>query len=301
MYLDLIKEAEKLAEDGKIEEAIEKYKQAFELDLFNDDYFNYGLLLFENKQFEESLQVFLYLSDENPDYYKYYILGVISSNLKQYADAIKYYQKAIEMNNSFYEGLNNLAAIYDRFDDQELAINLYNKILSYYPDDYITYLNLGSIYEEKNQDTIALEYFEKAYAIDCKARLVNYKLGNLFSKNNDFDLGKKYYQAEIELEDGYIYAYSNLGIIYQEEDGDLDKALQIYHQGLEIDSSVADLWYNIACNFALRKDYQNCYENLKEAINRDYDLLSYSQKDEDLSDFRKTEYFKKIIEETKTS
>ena len=72
----------------------------------------YGLTLFLNENYKEAEEVFgklIILNEQN--YYYYNILGVININQNKYEDAIKYYKKALEINNKYPKCLINYGVL----------------------------------------------------------------------------------------------------------------------------------------------------------------------------------------------
>ena len=72
----------------------------------------YGLTLFLNENYKEAEEVFgklIILNEQN--YYYYNILGVININQNKSEDAIKYYKKALEINNKYPKCLINYGVL----------------------------------------------------------------------------------------------------------------------------------------------------------------------------------------------
>ena len=84
----------------------------------NDETFNetllllYGLILYLNENYIEAKGAFeqlIILNDQN--YFYYNILGAINANQNKYEDAIKYYKKALEINNNYPKCLINYGVL----------------------------------------------------------------------------------------------------------------------------------------------------------------------------------------------
>ena len=72
----------------------------------------YGLILFLNENFIEAEEAFgqlIILNEQN--YFYHNILGVININQNKYEDAIKYYEKALEINNKYPKCLINYGVL----------------------------------------------------------------------------------------------------------------------------------------------------------------------------------------------
>ena len=84
----------------------------------NDETFNetllllYGLILYLNENYIEAEGAFeqlIILNDQN--YFYYNILGAINANQNKYEEAIKYYKKALEINNNYPKCLINYGVL----------------------------------------------------------------------------------------------------------------------------------------------------------------------------------------------
>ena len=84
----------------------------------NDETFNetllllYGLILYLNENYIEAKGAFeqlIILNDQN--YFYYNILGAINANQNKYEEAIKYYKKALEINNNYPKCLINYGVL----------------------------------------------------------------------------------------------------------------------------------------------------------------------------------------------
>ncbi|HON18439.1 MAG TPA: tetratricopeptide repeat protein [Salinivirgaceae bacterium] len=105
-------------------------------------------------------------------------LGLIHKNLKEYENALKYYERSLEIikNNPKmrYEAgycLLNIASLYRDKENLDKAEILYNMALSYFEEFGVKsgiafiYYNLAILRKLKNQKAEALEYFQKSLKI----------------------------------------------------------------------------------------------------------------------------------------
>ncbi|WP_018211976.1 tetratricopeptide repeat protein [Desulfitobacterium hafniense] len=60
------------------------------------------------------------------------------------------------------------------------------------------------------------------------------KLGLVYGKSHDFERAKGCFLKAIELDEGCIHAWNNLGNIAR-QDGDLDQAIRYYQKAVDID------------------------------------------------------------------
>jgi tetratricopeptide (TPR) repeat protein len=71
-------------------------------------------------------------------------IGVAYHHMFALDQARKYYQKALAIDPSYPDALNNLAAVYHGQHDYKQAVRYYKRALKYAPSAAITYCNLGT-------------------------------------------------------------------------------------------------------------------------------------------------------------
>ena len=85
---------------------------------------------------------------------------------KQYAKAIEYYAKAIQLNKADYESFNNRANVYMELGKLDSAYIDYKNVLAIKPVYIVTYDNLGAMFARKNMFDSALYYLNKAIQLN---------------------------------------------------------------------------------------------------------------------------------------
>ena len=90
---------------------------------------------------------------------------------------------------------------------------------------------------------------------------------------------------------GQVHNY--LGIALQEV-GDIEDAYLQFQKSVALDPSIGARHYNLGQYYALLGDPEQASKHLREAIERDPDMLTLLLEDEDLEPFRKTSWFRKL-------
>lgn len=94
------------------------------------------------------------------------------------------------------------------------------------------------------------------------------------------------------------YLHYNLGASYH-NGGDLDKALREYELSVNLNSSLAISYYNIACIYSLRGNIDTSLKALKWSVARGYGTVEQFLSDPELANVRKHEDFVKFINDMK--
>jgi Tfp pilus assembly protein PilF len=86
--------------------------------------------------------------------------------MQQLDQARKYYERAIKMNRSYPEALNNLGTVYYARHSYRRAIRYYEKALRLSPKSASIYSNLGTAYFARKQYQKATDAYQQALALD---------------------------------------------------------------------------------------------------------------------------------------
>jgi tetratricopeptide (TPR) repeat protein len=131
------------------------------------------------KHLEEALRI-------HPGYKNaYLLLGNGSFYLKEYHQAIKFYDQALQLDPAYREAFHNRALAYkdlgrymgETRGDLTGAIEFLEKAYSQLQDDYETNRLLGIAYGNQGQPAKAITYFKKALSIKSDDAWTNYNLG----------------------------------------------------------------------------------------------------------------------------
>ncbi len=118
----------------------------------------------------------------------YLLLGNANNYLKNYEDALVYYQQALQLDPNYREALNNMS---------------------------ITYREAGKYYGEKRGDLQkALQYLHKAYEMRPNEYETLRLLGVAYGQNGDVSKAVAFFQKAVELEPNNADALYNLGSAY---------------------------------------------------------------------------------------
>ena len=118
----------------------------------------YGLILYLNEKYTEAEETFgqlIILNEQN--YFYYNILGVININQNKYEDAIKYYKKALEINNKYPKCLLNYSVLLSNQGKYEESCRCIISALKIFEDIPEGWTQLLSNVIELNKDELICE------------------------------------------------------------------------------------------------------------------------------------------------
>jgi predicted O-linked N-acetylglucosamine transferase (SPINDLY family) len=189
------------------------YVKSLKLDNENfETNFNIGILNYKKKDFKESERIFINLSKkftENKDIF--YNLGVIKYEIELYKEAIKYFKKALNLDDKFYFAQHHLAQCYEKLNNIDLAIENYKKAEFINLHKFNSTLNnLGNIFLKLKNYEQAEKYFLNALNCQGNRQTINNNLAVLYLEILDVDKAYYYLEKSINLDKNNVKIFSRL-------------------------------------------------------------------------------------------
>ena len=165
--------------------------------------------------------------------------GNAYADLGQTIDAIKFFNKSIELNESYADPHYNLGHIYQSDDKYDEAIACYKNAIGINPKYYAAYNNLGNIYKEIGDLDAAIGSFKKAINLKPKFAETYYNMGGALQEQSKLEEAIEAYNKALSIAPDFADAHNNIGNILQEQ-GKLDEAIEAYNNALSIEPDFAD-------------------------------------------------------------
>lgn len=102
------------------------------------------------------------------DFYSYYDLAYAKNELGMFKDAMKDFDKAIEINPRYYSAIVARGTLSDENKEYDIAITYYNKAIALEPTNPQAYFNKGNTYFNKNERKEACLLWTKAQELGAK-------------------------------------------------------------------------------------------------------------------------------------
>jgi ParB family chromosome partitioning protein len=189
---------------GRLDEAIEAYKQA--VDLAPEHMFpwnNLGNLYSKLHRNDEALEAFRRAIEHKPDdAVSWNGLGNVCFELGRSEDAIIAYRKAIELVPGFAPPWNGLGNVYVSMGRVEEAIAAYQKAIDLDKRLINPWVNLGEIYRSQKRNDQAVKAYTAAVGIDPGNPHVWNGLGNAYFNVANYQEATDAYNRALELING---------------------------------------------------------------------------------------------------
>ena len=124
---------------------------------------------------------------------------------------------------------------------------------------------------------------------------LHYQLGLLFEQNNDLKKAGQWYQQGLALKPDDFNTLNRLTMIHIKEKNYTDAIALLSGPMLKIQPDNADIYYNIACLFAIANDQEKAIEWLSRALEKGYDDWEKIKTDPDLENIRDSKYYQETI------
>ncbi|MBR4151809.1 MAG: tetratricopeptide repeat protein [Selenomonadaceae bacterium] len=228
-----------------------------------------GWKLWEQKDFNGAKNLFDEAVKLNPDNAgAYYGRGTACNGLKQYEQAIKYFDKAIELklNPNLSYAYNNRGNAYSDLGQNERAIQDYNKAIELNPNYAEAYNNRGVAYMDGlKQYERAIQDYNKAIELNPNYADAYYNRGNAYKALGQYERAIQDYNKTIELNPNFDKAYNNRGIAYNETRRN-ELAIQDYNKAIELNPNYANAYNNRGWAYYCMKKYEQALKDFEKAL-----------------------------------
>ncbi|MDH4127905.1 MAG: tetratricopeptide repeat protein [Spirochaetota bacterium] len=182
---------------NKLDESIEDYKKAVELDdKYSKGYIQLGEAYYKKKSYDEASNTLNKGFSTSPKSYELAFLlaktydAQSESDSNKLGNALEYYNKALELNQS-YEALYNAGRIHLKKNEVDQAVSNFEKASKIKENDYDLNTDYGTaLYGQKKFDE-AIQKYEKAVRIDDNLAGAHLGLGAVYFARSKKDDGSR--------------------------------------------------------------------------------------------------------------
>ncbi len=213
-----VKKGIELGELGRLEEALEAYNKATELDpQLAEAWYNKGVALDELGRLEEALEAYNKATEIDPQLAKaWYNKGVALYKLGRLEEELEAFTKAIEIDPHYARAWYNKGVTLGQLGRREEELEAYNKAIEIDPKDAQAWHNKGAIlYELGRPPEETLEAFNKAIEINPHyAPAWNGKGAILYELGRPPEETLEAFNKAIEIDPKDALAHKNLAEVY---------------------------------------------------------------------------------------
>ncbi len=246
-----------------------KYPTAFK------DYANYGMALFDTKQYQAAVEILEKALVDNPENEAVLAkLALSYQNIDENEKAFATYQQVFKLNPKLVVLKFDYANLLGNMGKYDAAIEQYKEYLSAYPDDANAYRNLGLVYKKLDNNELALFNFEKSYSKDSSNVETKKELALCYHKKQDYVNALKYYDFALKTEPDNYELLANKALTLHAMDNYV-AAIEIYKELLDkqpndrIKQNLAAASIAYGYDLYEKQDYGQAILYFEDAINLD--------------------------------
>ncbi len=240
---------------GKLEKVIKLGKKYLKT---NNDFqilYALGLTYLTLKDYLEAEKFFKSIILLKPNAENYYIYGNIHKQLKNYNEALENFLKAINLKPDYSEAYNNLGNIKFKLGFIDEAVKNYQKAIKYNKKNIPAYFNLAHVYSEEKNFNDLKKILREVLKFDANNTTALNDLGYLNLILGNVDEARKLFERVIDIDDKHIRAFKNYFLITKADKGNdfLKKLEKIDLSNASDDEKIIAYTSLSKCNFDLNK------------------------------------------------
>ena len=240
--------------------------------------------LFKNRKFRKVLVICERLLKKrifNTQIYNFY--GLAFQNLGQFDKAIKFFNKAIELENKNFYALNNLAVSLKSIGKLKLAEKAYKDCLNINPNYFLGIINYANLKEETNQFQESIDLYLKSLSVSEEKDHSNifFKLSKLYLSLGETKKAKDYAIKILDQSPNNTDAYNLLSDLtdIKKEKELLNKMETLYETDKISDNDIINLAFPLANAYHSLKDYEKAYSLYSKGNQLKRKQIKYSTND----------------------
>lgn len=283
--------------ENEIDKAIEYYRGAYKLD-GNNDFARLGLSdaltrrgddLFNEDGGKARIAETFYneaISFNAENSAAYAGLGEVFDELDDSANAIKNYEKALQIDPDLVDISSPLGILYFQSGEIEKADIFLKRALASEQDDPQTHYFLGMVRFSQNNEKEAESAFRKSIELDPEFAEARYSLGQTLSKMDREKEAISEFSKAVALNPKYLEAWFDLGAAYFNT-GEFQNSVDAYLQTLKIKNDYVEAYINLADSYRMLADGDKTIKGkfglLGQALGRYSLALTFIESDPDLA------------------
>jgi tetratricopeptide (TPR) repeat protein len=214
---------------GFLERAADELSRCTLLDsTYLPAWYQLGLLYnMQGNAVDKECEIFSFLIRQNPDdFMSLYYLGDALRRSGFSDSGAAFVKRSIAVNPQYYPSLNLLAHYYNAKKQYAPALEYYKKALEIRPHDKDLLFKTGECLRKLGALNEAVACFKNSIAIDSLNDAVHAQLGYAYYSLGKFDSSVQAYARAIALEDDNVDYYTNISMAYQKMDS-VDAAIRM--------------------------------------------------------------------------
>lgn len=231
---------------------------------------NNALDLMKNNKYEEAIEAFKDMLDTHSENKAEILnnIGVAYANLNKLEEAEENFVNSLKINPMFAQTYINLADLYYKRHELELAIDILLTGEGYLPEDVVIPHYLARVYMEDARLDLAIDELDKVLEAQPENYDAYYDLGKVYFDLGDWASAIANFESVVEFKKDNALIYYYLGQAYEAND-EIDKAISNYLKALTINDKFHPAYKKLGILFLARRDYEDALEYFNDYMEHD--------------------------------
>jgi len=264
---DLLTEARRFSQAGRLEESAKKYRQILALEPENPQaHFELGITVFRQGQHESAITHLgkaIELNSGQPAFHN--ALGIAYSGAGNLPAGTACFERALELEPGFAAALNNLG---NNLKDQGKladAAGCYRKVISAHPNYTNAYINLGDLLRRQGELAAALATYRSVPAADAGNPEIRFKLAVTLSQLSEYAEAIALLEGIVESHPDYPNVHNSLGLALIRL-GRFEEGIASYEKAIESDPESAAPYNNLGNALKEQNDLEGAIAAYRNAL-----------------------------------
>ena len=184
------------------------------------------------------------IKNNKKNYIVYNYRGIILVALKKSSDAIKDFQKTLELNSDFTEAIGNIGMAYHEMNYLDKAIENYEK--AYKLSGLVQFeINLGSLYLQIRKNKKAIDHFNSSLKKDNRNEYLHQLIAEAYIRDLKYNLAIEHHKIAVSINPSNPKNYFLLGSDYIWS-GDKELAVKNLIMALNLDHNYYEAYYALS-------------------------------------------------------
>jgi protein O-mannosyl-transferase len=173
-------------------------------------WYNKGLALAKAGKHEEAVKSYDRAIEIKPEFYEAFNnKGIVLYKLGKYEEAVNCYDKAIKIKPEYFNAWFNKGNVLHKLGNLEEAVKCYDKVIEINPEYYEAWYNKGTTMTLVGKQEEAMKCFDKVIEINPNVYEAWNNKGNVLEKLGNFEEAIKYYDKALQIQPNFDIARNN--------------------------------------------------------------------------------------------
>ena len=268
-----LRKAQVYTATGKLKEALLILQNLEKTDPFNPDVFVTKANVFSQlkdpqnaiRYFEKAIELVEDFDDLREFEDVLFDLSIEYQSNHDYNNAIKILKRILNVSPENEAAIYEIAYCFERLGEFDKCIEFYNKYIDNNPFSFTAWYNLGNIYYLKNNIEKALWAYDYAVIINDDFSSAHFNMGNTYMQVEDYEKAIQSYRRCLHIDGEDALTNCYVAEAYERME-EYEVALQYYNKSRQLNPDLADAWLGIGIIADLKGDFKEAIGYLERAV-----------------------------------